>query len=315
VNGAIVTNFAPNPAFNNIYRGVLPCATVGSAGYNPTGCTNTAVFQAVVPESVEALLNARTNPNARVQLAGPLPNPRQSYQDVTTYTLVAGFEGAVPGTDWTWEAFVNHGMARTLSRQTGYYSLNRDDALTKLGQPVDRKLWPFPAHTVNASYREERNQIIVPAGILQTARHFNVPRGRWSSSSAPSARLMRGGPVSISNRPWARMSATFSGSSLLIGLTAFRSPEGRRRCWMVTRGSSALPVLCSNVAGGAATGGLARAASSRAPLARTRPRQRRRAARGRVVRCVRHLRREQAVPSTGRTGSYLVKSLAPAAVE
>ena len=125
VNGQIVTTFAPNPAFNNIYRNILPCATVGSAGYNPTGCTNTEVFQAVVPDSIEALLNARTNPNARVQLAGPLPNPRQSYQDVTTYTLIAGLEGSVPDTDWTWEAFVNHGIARTLSRQTGYYSLNR----------------------------------------------------------------------------------------------------------------------------------------------------------------------------------------------
>ena len=125
VNGQIVTTFAPNPAFNNIYQGILPCATVGSPGYNPTGCTNTEVFQAVVPDSIEQLLNSRANPNARVQLAGPLPNPRQSYQDVTTYTLIAGLEGSVPDTDWTWEAFINHGIARTLSRQTGYYSLNR----------------------------------------------------------------------------------------------------------------------------------------------------------------------------------------------
>jgi outer membrane receptor protein involved in Fe transport len=125
VNGQIVTTFAPNPAFINIYRGILPCATPGSAGYNPTGCTNTQVFQAVVPDSIESLLNARANPNARVQLAGPLPNPRQSYQEVQTYTLVAGLEGTVPGMDWTWEAFVNHGISRTDSRQTGYYSLNR----------------------------------------------------------------------------------------------------------------------------------------------------------------------------------------------
>lgn len=125
VDGQIVTSYAPNPAFNSIYQGILPCATPTSPGYNPTGCTNTEVFQMVVPDSIQQLLNARTNPNARVQLAGPLPNPRQSYQDVTTYTLIAGFEGAVPGTDWTWEAFVNHGSARTVSRQTGYYSLNR----------------------------------------------------------------------------------------------------------------------------------------------------------------------------------------------
>ncbi len=125
VNGQIVTTFAPNPAFINIYRGILPCATPGDPGYNPTGCTNTEAFQAVVPDSIEALLNARPNPNGRVALAGMLPNPRQSFQDVTTYTLVAGLEGSVPGTDWTWEAFVNHGIARTISRQTGYYSLQR----------------------------------------------------------------------------------------------------------------------------------------------------------------------------------------------
>src|SRR5690606_19860786 len=32
---------------------------------------------------------------------------------------------SIPGTDWTWEAFVNHGQSRTLSRQTGMYSLER----------------------------------------------------------------------------------------------------------------------------------------------------------------------------------------------
>lgn len=125
VGGSIVTSYAPNPAFTRIYNGILPCATVGNAAYNPTGCTNSEVFQSVVPQNIQDLLNARANPNARVQLAGPLPNPRQSYQDVTTYTIIAGLEGSVPSTDWTWEAFVNHGMARTLSRQTGYYSLNR----------------------------------------------------------------------------------------------------------------------------------------------------------------------------------------------
>ncbi|MBB5732419.1 outer membrane receptor protein involved in Fe transport [Altererythrobacter atlanticus] len=125
VNGQIVTTYAPNPAFIDIYSGILPCATRGDPGYNPTGCTNTEAFQAVVPGSIQALLNARPDPNARVSLAGMLPNPRESYQDVTTYTLIAGLEGYVPGTDWTWEAFVNHGIARTISRQTGMYSLNR----------------------------------------------------------------------------------------------------------------------------------------------------------------------------------------------
>jgi len=43
----------------------------------------------------------------------------------------------------------------------------RDDALARLGQSVDRAQWPFVPQTVNASYREEKNQIVFPAGILQ----------------------------------------------------------------------------------------------------------------------------------------------------
>lgn len=42
-----------------------------------------------------------------------------------------------------------------------------DRALERLSKPVDRNEWPFAPQTVNASYREERNQIIFPAGILQ----------------------------------------------------------------------------------------------------------------------------------------------------
>jgi putative endopeptidase len=41
------------------------------------------------------------------------------------------------------------------------------EALARLGCPVDRSEWPFVPQTVNACYREERNQIVFPAGILQ----------------------------------------------------------------------------------------------------------------------------------------------------
>jgi hypothetical protein len=40
-----------------------------------------------------------------------------------TYNITAGFEGSIPGTDWTWEAFVTHGESHTYARQTGYFSL------------------------------------------------------------------------------------------------------------------------------------------------------------------------------------------------
>jgi outer membrane receptor protein involved in Fe transport len=109
-----------NPAFQAQYGSFLPCAN------NPVGgCSNTDVFEQVVPQQLQALLNSRTDPNAPISLSGFLPTPRATYSDVTTYSLIAGLEGSIPGTDWTWEAFVNHGISRTLSRQTGMYSLER----------------------------------------------------------------------------------------------------------------------------------------------------------------------------------------------
>lgn len=116
-SAVLADGVTPNPAFLNRYRGILDCATAGLV------CSNTDVFQAVVPESIQTLLNASGAQS--FSLAGFLPNPRATYSDVTTYTLIAGLEGSIPGTDMTWEAFVNHGQSRTLSRQTGMYSMSR----------------------------------------------------------------------------------------------------------------------------------------------------------------------------------------------
>jgi outer membrane receptor protein involved in Fe transport len=115
-------NGIPGTTFHG-YNGILPCATPGSPGYNNDGCSNTEAFQAVVPQSIQDILNG--SGATSVTLAGFLPLPRATYSDVTTYTMIAGLEGSIPGTDWTWEAFVNHGISRTLSRQTGMYSLER----------------------------------------------------------------------------------------------------------------------------------------------------------------------------------------------
>ncbi len=41
------------------------------------------------------------------------------------------------------------------------------DQVKRLAGPVDRKLWPYPPQTVNASYNPLLNQITFPAGILQ----------------------------------------------------------------------------------------------------------------------------------------------------
>ena len=117
----VLTDNPNNPAFASRYAGMLGCGAVGGTG----GCTNTQVFQQMVPTNLQTLLNARSNPNAPFTPTGFLPAPRETFSDVTTYTMIAGLEGSIPGTDWTWEAFVNHGISRTLSRQTGMYSLER----------------------------------------------------------------------------------------------------------------------------------------------------------------------------------------------
>lgn len=119
VPSSVLADGSTNPVFRDLYGGMLACAN------GPTGCTNTEVFQAVVPANLQTLLNARGNPNAPFAITGFLPSPRETFSDVMTYNLVAGLEGSVPGTDWSWEAFVNHGVSTTLSRQTGMYSLER----------------------------------------------------------------------------------------------------------------------------------------------------------------------------------------------
>src|SRR5690606_13478974 len=81
-------NGIPGTTFRG-YNGILPCATPGSPGYNDDGCSNREVFEQVVPAQLAALLDARTNPNAPISLSGFLPNLRETYSDVTTYTLVA----------------------------------------------------------------------------------------------------------------------------------------------------------------------------------------------------------------------------------
>ncbi len=123
------TSYISNPAFEAIYSGILNCATPGHADYNPTGCTNTEAFQQVIPSDIRNLLDARPNPNGDITLFGYLPLPRETFGDTRVYQMTGGLEGSIPGTDWTWEAFVSHGISQTLSRQTGMYSLERARAV------------------------------------------------------------------------------------------------------------------------------------------------------------------------------------------
>jgi putative endopeptidase len=43
---------------------------------------------------------------------------------------------------------------------------NQRDRLQRIGQPVDRSLWPMPPQRVNAGYVPQRNEVVFPAAIL-----------------------------------------------------------------------------------------------------------------------------------------------------
>ena len=51
------------------------------------------------------------------------------------------------------------------SQRANQYDLQR--RLNKIGKPLDKRDWPYPPMTVNASYNPNQNNITFPAGILQ----------------------------------------------------------------------------------------------------------------------------------------------------
>jgi len=109
-----------NPAFTKAYGSQFTCAqsTVG-------GCTNNQVIGQYLPANIQTLLNSRSNPNGRVELNYGFPQNRSVTNRVTTFNMMAGFQGKIPGSDWTWELFGNHGTTTTYTRQTGVFSLTR----------------------------------------------------------------------------------------------------------------------------------------------------------------------------------------------
>jgi iron complex outermembrane receptor protein len=79
-----------------------------------------------IPSTLAALLDGRSDPDSNYQLVYYLDYAdRTSRVDVSTYNMIAGLEGSIPGSDWTWEAFVNRGKSVTSSYQTGFASLER----------------------------------------------------------------------------------------------------------------------------------------------------------------------------------------------
>jgi outer membrane receptor protein involved in Fe transport len=78
-----------------------------------------------LPQGLWDLLATRDNPDAPFAINALLPDPRETYTDVTTYNIIAGLEGSIPSTDWTWDMSVNRGVSATYAKQVGVYSLSR----------------------------------------------------------------------------------------------------------------------------------------------------------------------------------------------
>lgn len=79
-----------------------------------------------IPTELASMLAARPDPTAPYQLTYYLDFANRTAEtNVFTYNLTAGFEGKVPGTDWTWEAYASQGESETNALITGTASLER----------------------------------------------------------------------------------------------------------------------------------------------------------------------------------------------
>lgn len=80
-----------------------------------------------LPSQLVTLLNARTNPNADWSPTGYVPGlgNREVITDNNTYNMLFGFEGSIPGSDWSWDVTWNRGESTTNFVTTGVASLER----------------------------------------------------------------------------------------------------------------------------------------------------------------------------------------------
>jgi outer membrane receptor protein involved in Fe transport len=79
-----------------------------------------------LPSELSQILASRTDPTGDWRLTYYLNFANRDLRaDVTTYQLQAGFDGTIPGTDWTWELYTSTGESETASLTTGVASLER----------------------------------------------------------------------------------------------------------------------------------------------------------------------------------------------
>lgn len=113
-------------------RGVVSPAGVGTGRFGldcpiTGGCTNRQVYP--VPAELASLLNSRTGAGATQPfyvnlIPGDLVR-RTTQNHNQTFQALFGFEGSIPGMDWTWEVFGSHGETTARTELYGYLSYDR----------------------------------------------------------------------------------------------------------------------------------------------------------------------------------------------
>ena len=113
-----LTDNPTNPDFMAGGRFGLSCGPVG-------GCTNREVFP--VPANIEALLLSRADPDAPFIANYSLDafGRRGVNAFNNTFQVQLGFEGEIPGLDWTWDIIGSHGETVAKTNLVGLVSLER----------------------------------------------------------------------------------------------------------------------------------------------------------------------------------------------
>jgi len=111
-DGTTNHNYLPGGQFG------LNCGPVG-------GCTNSQVFP--VSSELAGLLDNRPDPNQPFVLNQVLTQlgERRTINNNLSFQMLAGFNGKIPGTDWTWEIFGSHGETVAKTDQLGFGSVQR----------------------------------------------------------------------------------------------------------------------------------------------------------------------------------------------
>jgi iron complex outermembrane receptor protein len=88
-----------------------------------------------LPDELLDILDSRPDPDAPFGLQWTLPRNRETLSSTQTFNVTGGFEGLIPGIEWTWEAFYSYGQTSTFSQGLGYASLER--TRTVVGGVID----------------------------------------------------------------------------------------------------------------------------------------------------------------------------------